>query len=185
MTFLQAYSLKSLERRIKSLGSYDFLSWELSHTDIWKTDSLLWQASFPDLFGVIYLESRVPIYVSGNPVGRWRADVFKQQGGAKSFALGEGFYCLRLGTTLFSSVRVTRCLLPFIFILTVESPANIKTWNINIYIEQIFIAPCGDLWNVRQMLAKVDSPAWGIVGAVVLILFLIVNFFFKYNLLSS
>lgn len=39
-----------------------------------------------------------------------RAEVFKQQGGAKSFALGEGFYCLRLGLTLFNLVRTTRSL---------------------------------------------------------------------------
>lgn len=52
-----------------------FLPWKLSHADIWKTHSLLWQASLPDLSGVVYLESRVPTYVSGNPVGRWRAGV--------------------------------------------------------------------------------------------------------------
>lgn len=61
--------------RAEDEGFHDCLSWELSHTDSWKTDSLLWQASLPDLFGVTNLESRVPTYVNGNPAGRWRASV--------------------------------------------------------------------------------------------------------------
>lgn len=129
----------------ETAGVYDFLLWELSHAGIWKTDTLLWQVSFPDLFGdwncnasVMPSLTYLGLYIwnSGFPpasveilwAGRGQAfpctpilgRSLRQQGEAEGFATREGFHCPRFWNHTFSLVRMARSWLLFIFILRVN-----------------------------------------------------------------